>query len=177
MGAPVDDAAALINQALFVQRDKHLTHGLGAPLIHGEPGAVPIAAGAQLLLLLHNAVAVLLLPGPYPLQEFFPAQVVAGQPLLHPQLLFHLDLRGNAGMIDAGNPQGVIALHPLEANQRILHGRIHGVTHMQLAGNVGRGHNDGKGLFALVPLRVEKAALLPHIVDKGLHVLRLIHLW
>ena len=36
------------------------------------------------------------------------------------KLLLHLDLGGDAGMIDAGNPQGVVALHPLEPNQGIL---------------------------------------------------------
>ena len=119
VGTPVDNAAALVDQTLFVQGDEDLPHGLGAALVHGEPCALPVAAGAQLLLLLHDAVAILVLPVPDTLQEFFTAKIVAGQPLLA-KLLLHLDLGGDAGVIDAGNPQGVVALHPLEPDQSIL---------------------------------------------------------
>ena len=176
VGAPVDDAAAFVDQTLFVQGDEDLPHGLGAALVHGEPGALPITAGAQLLLLLHNAVAILVLPVPDTLQEFFTSQVVAGQTFLA-KLLLHLDLGGDTGVIDAGNPQGVVALHPLEPDQGILQCRVHGVTHVQLTGDVGWGHDDGEGLLAFIHLGVEVAALLPHVVDFGLHLLRLVDLW
>ena len=176
VGTPVDDAAALVDQTLFVQGDEDLPHGLGAALVHGEPGALPVAAGTQLLLLLHDAVAILVLPVPYTLQEFFTAKIVAGQTLLA-KLLLHLDLGGDAGVIDAGNPQGVIALHPLEPDQSILQCRVHGVTHVQLTGDVGWGHDDGEGLLAFIHLGVEVAAALPHVVDLGLHLLRLVDLW
>ena len=176
MGAPVDNAAALVDQTLFVQGDEDLPHGLGAALVHGEPGALPVAACAQLLLLLHDAVAVLVLPVPDALQKLFTTKIVAGQPLLA-KLLLHLDLGGDAGVIDAGNPQGVVALHPLEPDQGILQCRVHGVTHVQLTGDVGWGHDDGEGLLAFIHLGVEVAALLPHVVDLGLHLLRLVDLW
>ena len=176
VGTPVDNAAALVDQTLFVQGDEDLPHGLGATLVHGEPGAIPVAAGTQLLLLLHDAVAILVLPVPDPLQEFFTAKIVAGQPLLA-KLLLHLDLGGDAGVIDAGNPQGVVALHPLEPDQSILQCRVHGVTHVQLTGDVGWGHDDGEGLLAFIHLGVEVAAALPHVVDLGLHLLRLVDLW
>ena len=176
VGAPVDNAAALVDQTLFVQGDEDLPHGLGAALVHGEPGALPVAACAQLLLLLHNAVAVFVLPVPDALQKLFTTKIVAGQTLLA-KLLLHLDLGGDAGVIDAGNPQGVVALHPLEPDQGILQCRVHGVTHVQLTGDVGWGHDDGEGLLAFVLLGVEVAALLPHVVDFGFHLLRLVDLW
>ena len=176
VGAPVDDPAALIDQALFVQGDKNLPDGLGAALVHGKPCPVPIAGRAQLLLLLHDAVAVLVLPVPHPLQELFPAQVVAGQALLA-QLLLYLDLGGDAGVVNAGDPQGVVALHPLETDQGVLQCGIHSVAHVQLSGDVWGRHHDGEGLFALVLLGVEVAALLPHVIDPGLHLLGLIDLW
>ena len=175
VGAPVDDPAALVNQALLIQGDKHLPHGLGAALIHGEPGTVPITAGTQLLLLLHDPVAEAVLPVPNPLQELLPAQVVTGQAFL-PQLFLDLDLSGNAGVVYTGDPKGVIALHPLEANDAVLQGRVHCVAHMQLSGDIGRGHDDGKGLFVLIPLRVEVTTLLPHVVNLGLNGLGLIDL-
>jgi len=43
VGAPVDDTAALVDEALFVQTHEHLAHGPGAALVHGEAGAVPVA--------------------------------------------------------------------------------------------------------------------------------------
>ena len=79
VGAPVDDTAALVDQALFIQGNEHFTDGLGAGLVHGKGSTVPGTGGAQRLLLLHDAVAVLVLPVPDTLQELFTAQVVTGQ--------------------------------------------------------------------------------------------------
>ena len=64
VGTPVDDPATLVNEALLIQRDKHFPHSFGAALVHREPGAGPIAGGPQLLLLLHNPVAILPFPVP-----------------------------------------------------------------------------------------------------------------
>ena len=104
VGAPIDDAAALVDETLVVQLAEGLPDGLGAALVHGEAGAAPVAGNAHLLLLLDDAVAVLLFPLPDPLQELLPAQVIAGLTLLDPQLLFHLDLGGDAGVVGAGDP-------------------------------------------------------------------------
>ena len=176
VGAPVDDAAALVDQALVVQLAEGLPHGLGAALVHGEAGAAPVAGDAHLLLLLHNAVAVLLLPLPHPLEELLPAQVVAGQALLGAQLLLHLDLGGDAGVVRAGDPQGGVALHPLEAGQDVLKGAVQGVAHVELACDIGGRHDDGKGLFLGIRVPVEAVVVLPHLVDAGLHLLGFIHL-
>ena len=175
VGTPVDDAASLIDEALLVQGDEHMAHGLAEPLVHGEAGPVPVAGGAQLLLLLHNAVAVLVLPVPHPLQELLPAQVVAGEPLVFAQLLFHLDLSGDAGVVGAGNPQGGVALHPLEADEDVLKGGVHGVAHVELAGYIGGRHDDGEGLPVRVPVAPEAAVLLPHLIDAPLHFPGLVH--
>ena len=175
VGAPVDDAAALIDQTLVIQLAEGLPDGLGAALVHGEAGPVPVAGGAHLLLLLHNAVAVLLLPGPHALQELLPAQVIAGQALLA-QVLLHLDLGGDAGVVRAGQPQGLVPLHPLEADEDVLQGGVHGVAHVQLAGDVGGRHHDGKGLLVGIRLRLEAAAVHPHLVDPGLHLPGIVHL-
>ena len=67
VGAPVDDAAALVDQALIVELAERLAHGLGAALVHREAGAGPVTARAHLLLLLDDAVAVLFLPLPHAL--------------------------------------------------------------------------------------------------------------
>ena len=46
-----------------------MADGLAEALVHGEPGPGPVAGGAHVLLLLHNTVAVLVLPVPHPLQD------------------------------------------------------------------------------------------------------------
>ena len=176
VGAPVDDPAALVDEALLVELTEGLPHGLGAPLVHGEPGPVPVAGGPQLLLLGHDAVAVLMLPGPHPLQELLPAQVVAGEALLHPQLLLHLDLGGDAGMVRAGDPQGGVALHPLKADQDVLEGAVHGVAHVELPGDVGRGHDNGVRLLLSIADAGKALVFLPLLVDPPLHFLGLIDL-
>ena len=170
VGAPVDDAAALVDEALVVEGDEHMAHRVGQALVHGEPGAAPVTGGAQLLLLLHDAVAELVLPVPHTLQELLPAQIVAGQALALAQLLLHLDLGGDAGVVGAGHPQGGIALHPLEADQDVLEGAVHGVAHVELAGDVGGRHDDGEGAFVRVAAALKAAVLLPHLIDAALHL-------
>ena len=175
MRAPVDDAAALINEALVVQLAEGLAHGPGAALVHCEAGAGPVAARAHLLLLLDDAVAVLFLPFPHALKELLAAEVVAGQALLGAKLLLDLDLRGDARVVGAGEPQRLIALHPLEAGQDILQRRIHRVAHVQLASDVRRRHDDGKRLLVGVRGRLEAVVVHPHPVDAALDLLGLIH--
>ena len=175
MGAPVDDAAALVNEPLVIQFAERLPDGTGAALVHSKARAVPVTGGTHLLLLLYNAVAVLFLPGPYALQELLPTQVIAGQALLT-QVFLHLDLGGDSGVVRTGQPQGLISLHPLEANKNILQRGIHGVAHVQLPRDVGGRHHDGKRLFVRVRLRTEAAAVHPHLVDPGLHLPGIVHL-
>ncbi len=62
--APVDDAASLVNEALFIHLAERFTHGLRAALVHREPASRPVAADAELFLLLDDAAAVLFLPCP-----------------------------------------------------------------------------------------------------------------
>ena len=77
-------------------------------------------------------------------------------------------------MVGAGHPQGCVALHPLEADEDVLHGLIQGMAHVQLAGDVRRRHHDGVGLLAAVHFGVEVTALLPEVVDSVLDLGRII---
>ena len=174
VGAPVDDAAALVDQALFIQLTESLANGLGAALVHGEAGAVPVAGGTHLLLLGNNTVAVLVLPVPHALQELLPAQVIAGQALFYAQLFLHFDLGGDAGVVRAGDPQGGVALHALEADQNILQGAVHGVAHVELTGDVGGRHDDGVGLLLGVPHPGKTLVLLPLLVDAFLYLVGIV---
>ena len=175
VGAPVDNAASLVDEALVVELAEGLPDGLGKPLVHGEAGPGPVAGHAHLLLLLDNAVSVLLLPLPDPLEELFPAQVIAAEALVDPQVLLHLHLGGDAGVVHAGEPEGGVALHPLEAGEDVLEGAVQGVAHMELPGDVGGRHDDGEGLFRGVRVAVEAPGVFPHLIDAALHLLGFVH--
>ena len=177
MGTPVDDAAALVDQALLIEFAEGLTDGAGAALVHGETIAAPVAGSAHLLLLLHDTASVFFLPRPDTLQELLAAQIMAGQALCVAQLFLHLDLSGNAGVVAAGQPQCLIALHPFVPDQDILQRAVHGVAHMELSGNIGGRHNNGKRLFVRIWIGVEAVVVHPHLIDAGLHLPRIIHFW
>ena len=174
--APVDDAASLVDEALLIQVHEHLADGLRAALVHREAGTVPVAGRAEALLLLDDTVAVLMLPGPDALEELLAAEVITGLALLA-QLLLHADLRGDTGMVHAGDPEGGIALHALEADEHVLHGGVHGMAHVELACDIGGRHDDGKGLLVRVAFGMEIAVVYPEFVEPVLNVARLVGLW
>ena len=173
VGAPVDHAVAAVDEALVVQADKDFLDSLRAALVHGKALTLPVAAAAQLLELANDAVAVLGLPGPGALQEAVAAHHFLGQ-ALSTHGLHDLGLRSDGSVVRARHPQGGIALHPLGADEDVLHGVIHGVAHVELAGDVRRGHHDGVGLLVGVGLGVEVAAIQPELVDAVFHLARII---
>ena len=173
VGAPVDHAVAAVDEALVVQADKDFLDSLRAALVHGEALTLPVAAAAQLLELADDAVAVLGLPGPGALQEAVAAHHFLSQ-ALSTHGLHDLGLRSDGSVVRARHPQGGIALHPLGADEDVLHGVIHGVAHVELAGDVRRGHHDGVGFLVGVGLGVEVAAIQPELVDAVFHLARII---
>ena len=177
VGTPIDNSASLVDEPLIIQLAEGLPHRFGAALVHGEAGSAPVTGNAHLFLLGNDSPAIGLLPLPYPLEELLPPQVIAGQALLGAQLLFHLDLGSDAGVISARNPECGVALHPLKAGQDVLEGAVHGVTHVELPRYIGGRHDNGKGLFRGIRVSVKAAALLPHRIDALFHLLRFIHLW
>ena len=70
--------------------------------IWGQPEP-PCQGGAEAAQLCEDLVAILLLPLEHPLQELLAPQVVACEALLARQLLLHDTLRGDAGVVRAGN--------------------------------------------------------------------------
>ena len=175
LGAPVYDSAPLVDKSLFIQLTEGLTHRFCAGLVHGEGAPVPVAGGAQNLLLLNNAVAVLVLPVPHAVKKLFAAEVVAGEPLVLAKLLLDLYLRRYTGMIGAGKPQGGIALHPLVPDEDILQSGIESVSHVKLSRYVGWRHYYRERLLFGIDNTLEVPALLPHIVDLLFHRGRVIN--
>ena len=79
-------------------------------------------------------------------------------------------------MVGAGQPQRRVAQHAMVAGQRILHHAVHGMAHVQLAGDVGRGHDDRKRLFIRISVRGKAAVFLPLLIEPALDLLRAEHL-
>ena len=65
--------------------------------------------------------------------------------LLRVELAFHHDLGGDAGVVGARLPQGVVARHAVIAGERVHQGVLEGVPHVQRAGDVGRRQHDAVG--------------------------------
>ena len=53
------------------------------------------------------------------------------------QLALHHDLRGNAGVIRAGQPKRVEAAHAVIAREAVHDGLVEGMAHVQRARHVG----------------------------------------
>ena len=77
-------------------------------------------------------------------------------------------------MVRAGKPQGAVALHALVARQDILQRGIERVAHVELAGDVGRRHDDGIGLFVGIGFGLEAVAVQPHLIDLAFHLRRVV---
>ena len=168
---PVDQPRAAVNQPFFVQAHKGFTHGFGEALVQREPLAAPIAGGPQAADLAGDVPAVLLFPGPGAFEKLLAPDFLAAGALRF-QGAFHLQLRGDSGMVGARHPQGGNALHAVVADHQVFHADEHGMPEMQFAGHVGRGDRDHKGLLCgvmprLVGVvdRLEVAVFLPHLVD------------
>ncbi len=132
-----------------------------AHVVEGEAGATPIATEAHLAELLEDAGFVLVFPLPDALDELFAAELVAIEIFFFFEAAFDNGLRGDAGMIGAWHPEGVVALHALEADDDVLQRVVEGVTKMEGAGDVRRRDDDGEGTFGRLLTR--GSAKHPHL--------------
>ena len=82
------------------------------------------------------------------LNRFPPCPIFAGS-FLAGQLPLHHHLRGDAGVVGAGQPQGAAAAHAPPADEDVHLRLVEHVAHVQATGDVGRGQEDGKGFAGL----------------------------
>ena len=115
-----------------------------------------------------DAAAVAGHPVPHALDELLAAQVVAGQALLG-ELALDDDLGGDAGVVDAGEPEGGVAAHAPPAGERVLDGGALGVAQVELASDVGGRLDDDEGRPQGVRVGGEVAAIQPLAVARLLH--------
>ena len=154
---PVDQARAAEHQPVAEQRQEGVAHGARADRVHGEALPVPVAGAAHRPLLLDDALLVTVLPLPDALHQGLAADVVAGLALQLQQAPLDHGLGGDAGVVGAGHPQRVVAQHPVPADQQVLHDVVHGVPHVQGAGDVGQRHHHHVAALAAVGDRAERA--------------------
>ena len=83
-------------------------------------------------------------PLPDTLDELRTAEVVTGD-MLRGELPFHHHLGGDAGMVGAGLPEGVVAAHAVIAGEGIHQCVLEGVAHVQAACDIRRRDHDAVG--------------------------------
>ena len=66
---------------------------------------------------------------PYAIDELFAAEVVTGLAFFGDFTFDHV-LRGDTGMVSAGHPERIEALHPARADDHVLKGDVEGMTDM-----------------------------------------------
>ncbi len=145
--APVDDVGAAIDEAIFVEADEGFAHGDGKVVVHGEVLAGPVDGVADALHRGEDGAAVVLAPLPDALDKGFATEGLA-RGALGGELALDEHLRGDSGVVCAGKPEGGFAEHAVPADENVRLGVLEHVPHMQIAGDVGRGQQDGEGARA-----------------------------
>src|SRR5687768_10047840 len=171
--APVDHRQIAVDQTVFVELHEDVAHGSRQPFIEGEALARPVAGRTEAGELVLDLGGVLFLPLPDLLDEFVATELETGDALFLETALDH-HLCGDAGVVDARNPQGVEAGHALPAHDDVLQGVHERVTDVQAAGDVGRGDDDGELRLFAVGDRSEVAFALPFRINALLERGRLV---
>ena len=163
VGAPVDDALAAVDQTVVVPVAEDLAHGLCVILVHGEALVVEVDGAAHALDLLDDDAAVLVGPVPAGVDKLVATDLQAADALTL-ELLVDLSLRGDTGVVGTQHPTRGLAAHAGHTDDGVLDGVVGGVTHVELAGHVGRRNGDGAVAHALTALVV--AAVEPLLQDR-----------
>ena len=165
LAIPVDEPVAAENQAVAEHREERPAHRMRAHRVHGEALAVPIARAPHALLLLNDALLIQVLPFPDAFFQPGAAHVVARLAFQLQQAFLHHGLGGDAGVIGAGHPQGVVAHHAVPTDQQVLHHVVHGMAHVQGAGDVGQRHHDDVRIRVVIRKRRKRLVGQPAVED------------
>ena len=173
--APVHNPAPLVDPALLMHFDEDFRDRPVAALVHREPLPVPVTRRTQLLQLRHNPVAIHVAPLPALFEEPLAAEVRLRDPLLL-QLIDHLHLSRDRGVVRARLPQCLIPLHPAKPDNNILHRLVQSMPHVQLPRDIRRRDHNRERLLAVVHHRMKIFLILPVPIDPVLNPARIIHL-
>ena len=176
---PVDQPLVAVDQPVLVELNEDAQHGARQALVHGEALARPVAGRAQPAQLLQDRAAGFLAPGPDLFDEgvaadcfgvaVFRRNAAVERDALLRQHPLDDHLGRDAGMVGAGLPQHVAALHPVKPDQDVLDRVVEGVADMEAAGDVRRRDHDGVGLAAGRRIGPESARRFPASVLPALH--------
>ncbi len=167
--APVDEGLAAIDEPGVPQPLEGDAHGTRAEVVHREAQPRPVEARPEATVLLADDVARLVHELPHPLEVALAAKRGAALALLGDDPVED-ELRGDAGVVDAREPQRVVAAHAVVSDEGVLDGRRQGVAEVERAGHVRRRLDDDEPIRARRRLgrRGEGAAVHPALVDGGL---------
>ena len=143
--APVDHAAAPVDESFLKEFNEDLSNGFGVFLIHREAFAIPVAGTTQLMELVDDDASVFFFPFPDFFQEGFSAQIVAAPARCLFEVFFHPYLRGDSGMVCSGQPEGFISFLARAAHQDVLDGVVQYMAQMQHSRDVGGRDDDRVG--------------------------------
>jgi hypothetical protein len=93
-------------------------------VVHGVSEAAPVEGGAEPLVLAEYLLARFQGELPAAFDESFPTQVPPRLALFAQDLAFDDVLDGDRGVVDAGKPQGLVALHPGASDEGVLNGTV-----------------------------------------------------
>ena len=177
LNIPVHQALAAEDQTVLEQLEERFAHSPAAHFIKREPSAIPITRAPQPLELIDNAVAVLLLPFPYALDQRLAPDVVAVLVFVFLKLFLHHGLRRDAGMVEAGDPHRIFPLHPRFADKDVLQRVIDGVAQVQRPRHIGGRNDDGKRLPFGGRVRGKAPLFDPRLIRLLFDGGRLVSLW
>ena len=166
---PVDERLAAIDQPGVPQPLEGDADGARAPLVHGESLAAPVQAGAEAAQLVADDRARLVHELPHALEVPLAPERRARLALGGDDLVEH-ELRADAGVVDARQPERVVAAHAVVADHDVLHDERQGMPDVQRAGDVRRRLDDDEALGAGGRLvgRAEGIGCQPALVDRRL---------
>ncbi len=170
--APVDDPLGAVDQIVVVQPLEDRPDRGRESLVHGEAFASPVDAVAEAPHLAEDLAAVLLLPRPHLRHELLAGVVVLALAFGLADVPLDERLGGDPGVIHAGQPQRLEALHPLAADQRVHQRVAERVADVQAARDVRRRQHDRVRRLVAVDVGREVAALDPPLVQRTLYLRR-----
>ena len=148
----------------MVPLDEELAHGGDVVGVEGEMLVGVVAGAAHALDLLDDRGAVFAAPFVAGLDELLAANLKTADTLFG-QFLVDLGLRGDAGVVGAQDPAGLIPLHAGTADAGVLDGVVERMAHVEHAGDVGR-RDDDRVAIVLMLAETRRALEIPAIVPR-----------
>ena len=137
---PVDEARAAVDEPVAVERDEDPHHGAADHGVEGEALARPVGRAAEAAQLRLDGPRRLLAPGVGAFEKRLAPQREARLAGLG-ELALDDEMRRDAGVVGAGQPEHVVAALALVAHHHVLQRHVERVADVELARDVGGRHD------------------------------------